>query len=142
MVDFYETLRYEVKDDVGVTVATHGWVGGDAGGGRFTLEEGAAEMQWKEEREATLSGGQVEAYARALVAGACRGDAYVKRPSWYDAFLVFRVFAPDVLAWTFRLLLSTAGQQSTAAAHRPPPAALGGRPPPRCRSWNETTACL
>ena len=42
--------------------------------GRFTLEEGAApaemQMQWKEEREATLSGGHVEAYARALVAGA------------------------------------------------------------------------
>ena len=33
VVDFYETLRYEVKDDVGVTVATHGWVVGDAGGG-------------------------------------------------------------------------------------------------------------
>jgi hypothetical protein len=57
-------------------------------------------MQWKEEREATLSSGhgQVEAYARALVAGACRGDAYVKRPNWYDVFLVFRVFAPDVLS--------------------------------------------
>jgi len=122
---------YEVKDDVGVTVATHGWVGGDAGGGRFTLEEGAAEMQWKEEREATLSGGQVEAYARALVAGACRGDAYVKRPSWYDVFLVFRVFAPGVLAWTFRLLLSTAAQSTaptTAAARRPPPAALPAPP--------------
>ena len=103
--------------------------------GRFTLEEGAApaemQMQWKEEREATLSGGQVEAYARALVAGACRGDAYVKRPSWYDVFLVFRVFAPDVLAWTFRLLLSTAAQSTaptTAAARRPPPAALPAPP--------------
>ncbi|OEL33327.1 11-beta-hydroxysteroid dehydrogenase-like 5 [Dichanthelium oligosanthes] len=131
VVDFYETLRYEVKDEVGVTVATHGWVGGDAGGGKFTLEEGAAEMQWKEEREATLLGGHVEAYARALVAGACRGDAYVKRPSWYDVFLVFRVFAPDVLAWTFRLLLSTAGPSTaatTTAARRPPPAALPAPP--------------
>ncbi|CAN6321996.1 unnamed protein product [Urochloa humidicola] len=126
VVDFYESLRYEVKDEVGVTVATHGWVGG---GGRFTLEEGAGvaemQMQWKEEREATLSGGQVEAYARALVGGACRGDAYVKRPAWYDVFLVFRVFAPDVLAWTFRLLLSAA---PTAAARRPPPAALPAPP--------------
>jgi NAD(P)-dependent dehydrogenase (short-subunit alcohol dehydrogenase family) len=133
VVDFYETLRYEVKDEVGVTVATHGWVGG-GGGGRFTREDGAAEMQWKEEREATLSGGghgQVEAYARALVAGACRGDAYVKRPSWYDVFLVFRVFAPDVLAWTFRLLLSTAapGPATAAApARRPRPAALPAPP--------------
>ncbi|CAN6280619.1 unnamed protein product [Urochloa humidicola] len=129
-VDFYETLRYEVKDEVGVTVATHGWVGGDAGGGKFTLEEGAAEMQmqWKEEREATLSGGQVEAYARALVGGACRGDAYVKRPSWYDVFLVFRVFAPDVLAWTFRLLLSAAAAPTPTTVRRPPPAALPAPP--------------
>ncbi|KAK3148796.1 hypothetical protein QOZ80_3AG0208790 [Eleusine coracana subsp. coracana] len=124
VLDFYETLRYEVRDDVGVTVATHGWIGG-GGGSKFTLEEGAPEMQWKEEREATLSGGQVEAYARALVAGACRGDAYVKQPSWYDVFLVFRVFAPDVLAWTFRLLLSTA---AVTAPRRPPPAALPAPP--------------
>lgn len=72
----------------------------------------------------------MEAYARALVAGACRGDAYVKRPSWYDVFLVFRVFAPDVLAWTFRLLLSTAAAapSTTAPARRPPPAALPAPP--------------
>jgi hypothetical protein len=141
VVDFYETLRYEVKDEVGVTVATHGWVGGDA---KFTLDhhqEGAtAEMQWKqEEREAAAAalpgGAHVKAYARALVAGACRGDAYVKRPSWYDVFLVFRVFAPDVLAWTFRLLLSSTpaaggGGPTTSAitARRPPPAALPAPP--------------
>ncbi|KAL6909412.1 hypothetical protein ACP4OV_001693 [Aristida adscensionis] len=134
VLDFYETLRYEVGDDVGVTVATHGWVGGEASGGRFTLEEGAAEVQWKEEREATLSGGEVEAYARALVAGACRGDAHVKRPGWYDVFLVFRAFAPDVLAWTFRLLLSTPAPAPTTTAalvRRPPPAALLPAPPAR-----------
>jgi hypothetical protein len=39
VVDFYKTLRYEVKDEVGVTAATHG------GGGRFTREDGAAETQ-------------------------------------------------------------------------------------------------
>ncbi|KAF8757474.1 hypothetical protein HU200_010998 [Digitaria exilis] len=126
VVDFYETLRYEVKDDVGVTVATHGWVGGDAGcvGKKLTVDEGAAEMQ--------PGGGHVQAYARALVGGACRGDAYVKRPRWYDVFLVFRVLAPDVLAWTFRLLLSTAADSTTpAAARRPPPTALLPAPPLR-----------
>ena len=50
LVNFYETLRFEVKDDIGITIATRGWVGGDMTGGRFLLEEGA-EMQWKEERE-------------------------------------------------------------------------------------------
>ncbi|RRT52110.1 hypothetical protein BHE74_00052996 [Ensete ventricosum] len=41
-----------------------------------------------------------------MVAGACRGDAYLKHPRWYDIFMLYRVFAPDVLGWTFRLLLS------------------------------------
>uniref|UniRef100_A0A0E0KLF4 Uncharacterized protein n=1 Tax=Oryza punctata TaxID=4537 RepID=A0A0E0KLF4_ORYPU len=118
VIDFYESLRYEVGDEVGISVATHGWIGGEASGGKFMLEEGA-EMQWKgEEREVPLAGGQVEAYARMVVAGACRGDAHVKHPNWYDVFLVFRAFAPDVLAWTFRLLLSTASPSPPASARR------------------------
>ena len=39
--------------DVGVTIATHGWIGTEMTGGRVMLEEGA-EMQWKEEREVSL----------------------------------------------------------------------------------------
>ena len=50
LVNFYETLRFELKDDVGVTIATHGWIGSEMTSGKFMLEEGA-EMQWKEERE-------------------------------------------------------------------------------------------
>lgn len=75
-----------------------------------------------------LAGGQVEAYARTVVAGACRGDAHVKHPSWYDVFLVFRAFAPDVLAWTFRLLLSTPSPSPPASARRHQLAALPAPP--------------
>ena len=39
-----------MKDAVGITIATHGWIGGETGRGKFMIEEGA-EMQWKEERE-------------------------------------------------------------------------------------------
>lgn len=55
----------------------------------------------------------MEEYARLIVSGACRGDAYVKCPSWYDIFLVFRFFAPNVLNWTLRLLLETHGARTT-----------------------------
>uniref|UniRef100_J3LUN8 Uncharacterized protein n=1 Tax=Oryza brachyantha TaxID=4533 RepID=J3LUN8_ORYBR len=152
VINFYETLRYEVGDEVGISVATHGWIGGEATGGKFMLEEGA-EMQWKgEEREVTkpniksnqisspvpLAGGQVEAYARMVVAGACRGDAHVKHPSWYDVFLVFRAFAPDVLAWTFRLLLSTGRLRLPAhcwSTRRP--GARDAPPPSSSTSWSE-----
>uniref|UniRef100_A0ACD5WG14 Uncharacterized protein n=1 Tax=Avena sativa TaxID=4498 RepID=A0ACD5WG14_AVESA len=137
VIDFYETLRYEVKDDVGITVATHGWIGGEPGAGRFALDEGAGSpdqaqpQQWNKVDTAgpplPAGGTQVEAYARAVVDGACRGDARVRRPGWYDVFLVFRAFAPDVLAWTFRLLLSTAAPAPSTAGsgHRAVVAPVG-----------------
>lgn len=53
LINFYETLRFEVKDEVGITIATHGWMGTEMGRGRFMVEQGA-EMQWKEEREVSF----------------------------------------------------------------------------------------
>ncbi|MBA0691952.1 hypothetical protein Goari_009553, partial [Gossypium aridum] len=154
LVNFYETLRLEVNNDVGITIATHGWIGGEMTRGKFMLEEGA-EMQWKEEREAVrsvtflslkrigknekwecntvadpfpvqASGGPVEEFARLIVSGACRGDAYVKYPSWHDTFLLFRVFAPNVLNWSFRLLLSTHGTRRTSMVGVGKPISEGG----------------
>lgn len=49
-MNFYETLRFELKNDVGITVATHGWIGAEMRRGKFVMEEGT-DMQWKEERE-------------------------------------------------------------------------------------------
>ena len=56
----------------------------------------------------------MEEFARLIVSGACRGDAYVKYPSWHDTYLLYRVFAPNVLNWTFRLLLSAHGTRRTS----------------------------
>ncbi|KAH9725445.1 11-beta-hydroxysteroid dehydrogenase-like 5 [Citrus sinensis] len=81
LVTFYESLRFELNDEVGITIATHGWIGSEMTKGKFMLEDGA-EMQWKEEREVHVAGGPVEDFARLIVSGACRGDTYVKFPSW------------------------------------------------------------
>lgn len=62
-----------------------------------------------------MSGGAVEEFARLIVSGACRGNAYVKFPSWYDVFLLYRVFAPNVLNWAFRLLISPQGTRRTSS---------------------------
>lgn len=138
LVNFYDTLRFEVKDEVGITIATHGWIGSEMSRGKFMVEEGA-EMQRKEEREVItqlfffgqssndymhkwfifvfqvhVTGGPVEEFAKLIVSGACRGNIYVKYPSWYDVFLLYRMFAPNVLNWTFRLLLSANGSRRTS----------------------------
>ncbi|KAL0456305.1 UNVERIFIED_CONTAM: 11-beta-hydroxysteroid dehydrogenase-like 5 [Sesamum latifolium] len=113
LINFYETLRFEVKNEVGITVATHGWIGTEMTRGKFMVEEGA-EMQWKEEREVHVTGGPVEEFAKQIVSGACRGDPYVKYPSWYDIFFLYRVFAPKVLDWTFRFLLTNGGARRTS----------------------------
>ncbi|KAK0576202.1 hypothetical protein LWI29_013644 [Acer saccharum] len=75
LINFYETLRFELNDEVGVTIATHGWIGSEMTSGKFMLEEG------------------------------CR-DAMERRTR--------RFFAPNVLNWTFRLLLSTHGARRTS----------------------------
>ncbi|KAL6316221.1 hypothetical protein AAG906_017768 [Vitis piasezkii] len=128
LINFYETLRFEAKE-VGITIATHGWIGSDMTRGKFMLEDGA-EMQWKEEREVSdrWTGGGV---CKVDGGGACRGDAYVKYPSWYDIFLLFRVFAPNVLGWTFRLLLSTNGARRSTSLIGTGRPLLESIPPPK-----------
>ncbi|XP_004299863.1 PREDICTED: 11-beta-hydroxysteroid dehydrogenase-like 5 [Fragaria vesca subsp. vesca] len=126
LVNFYETLRLEVRDEVGITIATHGWIVSEMSRGKFMVDEGA-EMQWKEEREVQASGGPVEDFARLIVAGACRGDPYVKYPSWYDIFLLYRVFAPNILNWTFRMILPTHGTRRTSLVGTGRPISSEGR---------------
>nr|GMD63826.1 11-beta-hydroxysteroid dehydrogenase-like 5 [Ipomoea batatas] len=112
LVNLYETLRFEVGNSIGITVATHGWIGTEMARGKIMVEEGA-EMQWKEEREVHATG-PVEEFAKLIVSGACRGDEYVKYPSWYDTFLLYRVFCPNVLNWTFRLLFDNLSARTTS----------------------------
>ncbi|CAA0809841.1 11-beta-hydroxysteroid dehydrogenase-like 5 [Striga hermonthica] len=142
LMNFYETLRFEVKDEVGITVATHGWIGTEIAGGKFMVEEGA-EMQWKEEREVHVSGGAVDEFAKLIVAGACRGDPYVKYPSWYDIFFMYRVFAPKVLYWTFRFLLTNGGVKratSYIGTGRPLIEAADAASPPRKQLYLEAAS--
>ena len=50
MVNFYESLRFELDGDIGITIATHGWIRSEMTRGMFRLKEGT-KMQWIEESE-------------------------------------------------------------------------------------------
>ncbi|CAN1797654.1 11-beta-hydroxysteroid dehydrogenase B [Linum perenne] len=60
------------------------------------------------------SSGHLENYAKMIVSGACRGNQYVKCPSWYDIFLLYRFFAPGILNWTVRQVLASHGARRTS----------------------------
>lgn len=62
-----------------------------------------------------MSGESVQEYARLIVSGACRGDAYVKYPSWYNVFALFRVFTPNILSSVFHLLISPQGARRSSS---------------------------
>ncbi|KAI3773677.1 hypothetical protein L1987_48207 [Smallanthus sonchifolius] len=138
LVNFYETLRFELNGEVGITIATHGWIGTEMTHGKFMLEEGA-EMQWKEERELQASGSPVEEFAKLIVSASIRGSAHVKFPSWYDVFLLYKVFAPDVLTWTFRLLLSPQGMRTTSFVGTGKPLLESPSPPRRLAAVPHTS---
>lgn len=111
-----------------------------------------------------MIGGPIEEFAKLIVSGACQGSIYVKYPSWYDVFLLYRMFAPNVLNWTFRLLLSANGSRRTSLVGTGMPVYEGsasGRPlleerrledcsfplirhkaAYRPRSWNENLSCI
>lgn len=42
-----------MKEDVGITIATHGWIGTDITRGKSMVNSGP-DMQWREEREVSL----------------------------------------------------------------------------------------
>lgn len=85
------------------------------------------------------SGSSVEDFAKLIVSGACRGDPYVKYPSWYDIFLLYRVFTPNVLQWTFRLLLSNQSVRKTSLIGTGRPL-LESSSPPRMQPIPETSS--
>lgn len=106
VVSFYETLRIEIGGAIGITIATPGWIESDMTRGRFMTEEG--EVLFKEEPREMYVGPYTVAYteecARTIVSGACKGQRYVRFPMWYNVFFLYRVFVPDLLDWTYRLL--------------------------------------
>ena len=48
-----------------------------------------------------------EECAKALVHGAVRGERYVRVPFWYTVFMLYRIFAPEVIDFVQALVYLT-----------------------------------
>jgi short-subunit dehydrogenase len=103
---FFDTLRVEVGDAIGITIVMPGWVESEITKGKIVSEEGDLSV---DQTERDMHVGPVPVIsvsecAHAAVKGVIRGSHYVTVPFYYTIFLLYRVFAPEVLKWAFRLV--------------------------------------
>lgn len=50
---------------------------------------------------------KVESCAKTIVNSACRGERYVTIPAWFRVSYLWKVFAPEVIEWVYRLMYLT-----------------------------------
>ncbi|KAH7307533.1 hypothetical protein KP509_22G064000 [Ceratopteris richardii] len=134
ILNFYETLRLEVEPAVGIITVTPGYVESEMTKGKFMTREGKLVLD-EETRDIQVGPWPVEFAedcAKAMVLGALKGKRHVQVPSWYNTFVLYRVFAPEVLDWVYRLLYvqkTSQGKPYTKAIMEVPGAKKGLYPP-------------
>ncbi|KAF8005831.1 hypothetical protein BT93_K0190 [Corymbia citriodora subsp. variegata] len=86
VISFYETLRTEIGDSVGITIVTPGAV--------------KSEMTMPRHSPKSKSGFillvSTERAAKAIVRSTCRGDMYLTEPFWMSALYPWKVLFPQV----------------------------------------------
>ncbi|KAJ7553392.1 hypothetical protein O6H91_06G096100 [Diphasiastrum complanatum] len=106
ILNLYETLRVEVGPDVGITIAMPGWIESEMTKGKMVAPDGNVVID-PEQRDIHVGPfpiAHAEDCARAIVTAAVRGRHYVIYPFWYSTFIFYRIFAPELLEWSYRLL--------------------------------------
>lgn len=104
--NFYETLRIEIEPAVGITIVTPGYIESEMTKGKFMTREGRLVMD-DEQRDIQVGPWPVEYAencAKAMVQGALKGKRYVQVPAWYKILVLYRIFAPEIIDWLYRLL--------------------------------------
>ncbi|KAF0924968.1 hypothetical protein E2562_015034 [Oryza meyeriana var. granulata] len=103
VLNFAETLRVELHGEVGVTVATPGWIESEMTKGKHLSIDGTVEVD-QDTRDCVFVQAQVGVfpverggrYAEAIVDAVRRGRRRVTVPAWYRAMFLWRAMAPEV----------------------------------------------
>ncbi|XP_006664013.1 11-beta-hydroxysteroid dehydrogenase A-like [Oryza brachyantha] len=106
LINFYETLRTELGSQVGITIVTPGWIESEMSKGKFLKDHGEMEVD-QEMRDAQIGLFPVEYAkncAKAMVQAARQGERYLTLPSWFSTMYLWRVFAPEIVEFCYRLL--------------------------------------
>nr|CAD1836601.1 unnamed protein product [Ananas comosus var. bracteatus] len=106
LINFYETLRIELGNEVGITIATPSFIESEMTKGKFLTKDGRMEIN-QELRDAQVCLFPMEyaaECARCMVEAARRGERRVTVPAWFRVLHLWWVFAPEVFDWCFRVL--------------------------------------
>ncbi|KAL2612418.1 hypothetical protein R1flu_024110 [Riccia fluitans] len=112
LLQFFDTLRAEVRGSVGITIATPGWVESEMTQGKFVSGTGDSGAK-PDGRDAHIGPTPVlttEACAEAIVSGAERKKRYIVVPFWYLSFLPYRIWVPEAMEWLFQTFLLPRGR--------------------------------
>ncbi|KAL5731177.1 11beta-hydroxysteroid dehydrogenase [Ranunculus cassubicifolius] len=116
LINFYECLRTEVGSDVDITIVTPGYVESEMTQGKHLSREGKMELDpnMRDVQIGPTPVSSVDACARGIVKGVCRGDRYITEPSWFKVLYFWKVFCPEVVEWfTHQMLMSGTSQRGT-----------------------------
>lgn len=106
LINFFETLRTELGSEVGITIVTPGWIESEMSKGKFLKEHGGVEVD-QEFRDAQIGMFPVEYAkncAKAMVQAIRQGERYLTVPAWFSTMYLWRVLAPEVVEFCYRLL--------------------------------------
>ncbi|KAH7434921.1 hypothetical protein KP509_06G041200 [Ceratopteris richardii] len=107
VANFFDTLRVELGTSIGgITIVTPGWIESEMTMGKFINRKGniAVREDMRDQQVGPLPIAYAEDCAKAIIHGVARGDRYVRFPYWYTTFLLYRVFAPEVLDTLLRVI--------------------------------------
>ncbi|KAM3696195.1 hypothetical protein ACB094_06G020900 [Castanea mollissima] len=94
LISFFETLRTEFGQDIGITIVTPGMVESEMTQGELFSE---VEANW-------IPTETTEGCAKAILDSTCSGDMYLTEPSWMKAGFWVKTFCPEVFEWCFHSL--------------------------------------
>ncbi|KAJ7531368.1 hypothetical protein O6H91_14G041600 [Diphasiastrum complanatum] len=103
LLNLYDTLRVEIGTEIGITIAMPGWIESEMTKGKFATDEGDLTLQ-RDVHVGPFPVEYAEECAKAMVSGVLKGRRYVIVPFWYSVFLLYRLLAPELLEWSYRLL--------------------------------------
>ncbi|OWM65507.1 hypothetical protein CDL15_Pgr009097 [Punica granatum] len=114
----FETLRVELGPEIGITIVTPGFIESELTRGKYWSREGKLEVDrdMRDVLVGMMPVGLAEGCAKSIVNSACRGDRYLTEPSWFKATYLWKVFCPELVEWSYRMMfLASPGAPPTEA---------------------------